>query len=158
MARAWKQFSRRLREVRLVAKGAFSTSHPVMAHIIPTRRCNLSCTYCNEYDDVSKPVDTETMIRRINHLADLGTGIITLSGGEPFLRPDLVEIVKSCVARCLNLLLLSIVTTGHSTGQVLEKTARILEFAPRLAKTRWLHASGILKAPEHIRLQCASGG
>ena len=24
--------------------------HPVLAHIIPMRRCNLSCTYCNEYD------------------------------------------------------------------------------------------------------------
>jgi hypothetical protein len=27
-----------------------------MAHIIPIRRCNLSCKYCNEYDDYSKPV------------------------------------------------------------------------------------------------------
>ena len=33
-----------------------------MAHIIPIRRCNLSCTYCNEYDDFSKPVPTEVMI------------------------------------------------------------------------------------------------
>ena len=39
---------RRLREWKMIAKGLLSTRHPVLAHIIPTRRCNLSCTYCNE--------------------------------------------------------------------------------------------------------------
>jgi MoaA/NifB/PqqE/SkfB family radical SAM enzyme len=57
------------------------------------RRCNLSCAYCNEYDDVSKPVPLDEMIRRIDHLARLGTSIITISGGEPLLHPDLDEII-----------------------------------------------------------------
>src|SRR5437762_12438052 len=91
--RAWSAFSRRLRELRLIAHRALSTSHPIMAHIIPIRRCNLSCTYCNEYDDFSKPVPTEVMIGRINKLADLGTSILTISGGEPLLQPDLDEII-----------------------------------------------------------------
>lgn len=66
-----------------------------MAHIIPIRRCNLSCTYCNEYDDFSAPVPTDVVIRRINKLADLGTSIITLSGGEPMLHPDLDGIIAA---------------------------------------------------------------
>jgi MoaA/NifB/PqqE/SkfB family radical SAM enzyme len=66
-----------------------------MAHIIPIRRCNLSCTYCNEYDDYSKPVPTEVMIGRINKLADLGTSILTISGGEPLLHPELDEIIAA---------------------------------------------------------------
>ena len=66
-----------------------------MAHIIPIRRCNLSCTYCNEYDDFSKPVATEVMIGRINKLADLGTSILTISGGEPLLHPELDEIIAA---------------------------------------------------------------
>jgi MoaA/NifB/PqqE/SkfB family radical SAM enzyme len=57
------------------------------------RRCNLSCAYCNEYDDVSKPVPLDEMMRRIDHLARLGTSIITISGGEPLLHPDLDEII-----------------------------------------------------------------
>lgn len=85
--------SRSLRELRLLAYGAFHTDHPIMAHIIPIRRCNLSCKYCNEYDDYSKPVPVETMLKRIDKLADLGTGIITLSGGEPLLHPELDEII-----------------------------------------------------------------
>ena len=60
-----------------------------MAHIIPMRRCNLSCTYCNEYDDLSKPVPIETMFQRLDRLAELGTSVITISGGEPLLHPDL---------------------------------------------------------------------
>jgi MoaA/NifB/PqqE/SkfB family radical SAM enzyme len=66
-----------------------------MAHIIPIRRCNLSCTYCNEYDDFSPPVPKDVMISRINRLADLGTSILTLSGGEPMLHPDLDEIIAA---------------------------------------------------------------
>jgi MoaA/NifB/PqqE/SkfB family radical SAM enzyme len=84
---------RRAREWRMLAKGVISTDHPVLAHIIPTRRCNLSCTYCNEFDDSSKPVPTAEMLRRIDHLADLGTSIISFSGGEPILHPDLDDLI-----------------------------------------------------------------
>jgi MoaA/NifB/PqqE/SkfB family radical SAM enzyme len=73
----------------MIAKGLSSTDHPILAHIIPMRRCNLSCTYCNEYDDFSKPVPLETMYRRLDRLAALGTTIVTISGGEPLLHPDL---------------------------------------------------------------------
>jgi MoaA/NifB/PqqE/SkfB family radical SAM enzyme len=66
---------------------------PVAAHLIPIRRCNLACGYCNEYDDHSDPVATCDLLRRIDRLAALGTGIITLSGGEPLLHPDLDEII-----------------------------------------------------------------
>jgi MoaA/NifB/PqqE/SkfB family radical SAM enzyme len=77
----------------MIARGLVSTRHPVLAHIIPIRRCNLSCTYCNEYDDFSKPVPLETMFRRVDRLAALGVSIITQSGGEPLLHPDLDKII-----------------------------------------------------------------
>jgi MoaA/NifB/PqqE/SkfB family radical SAM enzyme len=67
---------------------------PIAAHLIPIRRCNLSCRYCNEYDDHSAPVPTDEVLRRIDRLAALGTGIMTLSGGEPMLHPDLDAIVS----------------------------------------------------------------
>jgi MoaA/NifB/PqqE/SkfB family radical SAM enzyme len=95
LRRAAKGMNRWLRERRLVLKGGLKTDHPIMAHIIPIRRCNLSCTYCNEYDDFSPPVPTDVMIHRINLLADLGTSILTLSGGEPMLHPDLDQIIAA---------------------------------------------------------------
>jgi MoaA/NifB/PqqE/SkfB family radical SAM enzyme len=89
-----RAFNRHLRELRLLAKGAASTDHPIMAHIIPIRRCNLSCAYCNEYDDFSKPVPVEVMRHRIELLGRLKTGVITLSGGEPLLHPELDQIIR----------------------------------------------------------------
>src|SRR6202451_4015611 len=85
---------RRVRELRMVANGLRSVDHPLLAHIIPIRRCNLACEYCNEYDDFSKPVPTEEMFRRVDKLAKLGTSIITISGGEPLLHPELDEIIR----------------------------------------------------------------
>lgn len=64
-----------------------------MAHIVPMRRCNLSCTYCNEFDDVSDPVPLAEMLRRIDDLARLGTSVVTISGGEPLLHPELDRII-----------------------------------------------------------------
>ena len=66
----------------------------VAAHLIPIRRCNLSCGYCNEYDDHSEPVPTSDLLRRVDLLADVGTGIVTFSGGEPLLHPDLDVIIR----------------------------------------------------------------
>jgi MoaA/NifB/PqqE/SkfB family radical SAM enzyme len=99
-----------MRELRLIAHGALSTRHPIMAHIIPIRRCNLSCTYCNEYDDVSEPVPADVVIHRINKLADLGTSIITLSGGEPLLHPELDRIIAAMRARGV---LACMITNGY---------------------------------------------
>jgi len=83
----------RLREWKMIAKALVSTRHPILAHIIPTRRCNLSCGYCNEYDDVSKPVPLAEMYKRLDRLAKMGTSIITISGGEPLLHPELDQII-----------------------------------------------------------------
>ena len=86
--------ARRVRMARIIAKALKSSHHPILAQVIPTRRCNLSCTYCSEFDRVSPPVPASLMIARIDRLALLGTSMIDLSGGEPLLHPDLDEIIR----------------------------------------------------------------
>lgn len=93
LRRSLSGLTRRYRELGMLASGITSTDHPVLAHIIPTRRCNLSCTYCNEYDDFSKPVPTEEMLRRIDRLGELRTSIVAFSGGEPLLHPELDALI-----------------------------------------------------------------
>src|SRR5215470_6801020 len=94
LKRKVRAFSWQLRQVRLIAKAMHSRYHPIVAHVIAIRRCNLACTYCNEYDNVSQPVPTEVMLRRIDQLQALGTTIITFSGGEPLLHPNLDELIR----------------------------------------------------------------
>ena len=94
LRRILRRANRRVREARMLARSLRFRYQPVAAHLIPIRRCNLSCTYCNEYDDRSAPVPTADVLRRIDRLADLGTGVVTLSGGEPLLHPDLDAIIN----------------------------------------------------------------
>jgi MoaA/NifB/PqqE/SkfB family radical SAM enzyme len=77
-----------------IAWGLVHKQHPLLVHIIPIRRCNLACTYCNEFDDFSAPVPTEEMFGRIGRLAALGTSVVTISGGEPLLHPELDDIIR----------------------------------------------------------------
>lgn len=90
---AFGRTGRRLREFRMVVGGLASAGHPLLVHMIPMRRCNLACTYCNEFDDISQPVPIEELCRRVDHLAALGSRIVTLSGGEPTLHPQLDELI-----------------------------------------------------------------
>jgi MoaA/NifB/PqqE/SkfB family radical SAM enzyme len=94
LRRRLKALHRNLRGAQMVARGFISSEHPLLAHIIPIRRCNLACEYCNEYDDFSKPVPAEEMFRRVDKLAELGTSVITISGGEPLMHPELDEIIR----------------------------------------------------------------
>jgi MoaA/NifB/PqqE/SkfB family radical SAM enzyme len=94
----------------MIARGLLSTDHPVLAHVIPMRRCNLACAYCNEFDDHSKPVSVETMRQRLDRLADLGTSITTISGGEPLLHPDLDRIIAHVRRRGM---IAGLITNGY---------------------------------------------
>lgn len=94
LRRCIRAIDRRVRETRALARAFQCPYQPIVAQIIPTRRCNLSCTYCNEYDRVSDPVPLDELRRRIDRLAELGTGIITLSGGEPLLHPGVADLIQ----------------------------------------------------------------
>jgi len=94
LRRRVKALQRNLRGARMVTRAFASSDHPLLAHIIPIRRCNLACEYCNEFDDFSKPVPTGVMFQRIDKLAELGTSVVTISGGEPLLHPELDEVIR----------------------------------------------------------------
>jgi MoaA/NifB/PqqE/SkfB family radical SAM enzyme len=120
--RSWKAIGRRLRELRMIGKGLASEDHPILAHVIPMRRCNLSCAYCNEYDDSSKPVALDLMYQRLDHLARLGTTIITISGGEPLLHPDLDLIIAHTRKRGM---IAGMITNGYLlTAERIERLNR----------------------------------
>jgi len=85
--------------LELASCALFEPYRPLMAHMVVTRRCNLSCGYCYEYDRVSPPVPFEVLRERVDHLARLRAVFVTLTGGEPLLHPQLVDLVAHVRAR-----------------------------------------------------------
>ncbi len=81
---------------------------PLYAQLIVTRRCNLSCGYCFEYDDKSPPVPTEALIDRVNALHRLGTFHICMMGGEPLMHPEIDHVIGHAARRAQ----VSITTNG----------------------------------------------
>jgi MoaA/NifB/PqqE/SkfB family radical SAM enzyme len=101
---------RNFRGAAMAARALASTEHPILAHIIPVRRCNLACTYCNEFDDFSKPVPTDEMFQRIDKLGALGTSVVTISGGEPLLHPELDDVIRRIRS---NGMIAGLITNGY---------------------------------------------
>ncbi len=86
--------TRSLRAGHHFLRGLVNTDHPLLVHIVPIRRCNIDCGYCNEYDKTSPPIAFEVMARRIDKLAELGTSVVAFSGGEPMLHPQLDDLIR----------------------------------------------------------------
>src|SRR5437016_899868 len=98
LRRRFRALQRNLRGVRMVVRAFLGTDHPLLAHIIPVRRCNLACKSCKEFDDfhvninsvvgggVRNPQDALTIGKRAIELGFSSTvGII--HDGEGQLQP-----------------------------------------------------------------------
>jgi MoaA/NifB/PqqE/SkfB family radical SAM enzyme len=101
---------RKIRSLREFVRGLVDTAHPLLVQIIPIRRCNIDCGYCNEYDKVSAPVPVDVMKRRIDKLAELGTSVVAFSGGEPMLHPDLDALIAQIRSRGM---MAGLITNGY---------------------------------------------
>src|SRR5215469_11469410 len=140
LKRRLKGVHRNLRGAQMVARAFMSTDHPLLAHIIPIRRCNLACEYCNEFDDFSKPVPLETMYRRIDKLGALGTSVVTISGGEPLMHPELDDVIRRIRA---NDMVAGLITNGYLL--VAERIQRL-----NRAGLEWLQISIDNVSPDEV--------
>lgn len=81
---------------RLEIPTEFHFSAPMMAWVELTRFCNLECPHCfvdaGEKREVEMP--TERILRLFDELAEMGVFCLVITGGEPSLQPDFVEIVN----------------------------------------------------------------
>jgi MoaA/NifB/PqqE/SkfB family radical SAM enzyme len=105
-----RKASRNARATREFLRGLVHTDHPLLVHIVPVRRCNIACGYCNEYDKVSQPVSIDRLERWVDKLADLGTSVVACSGGEPLLHPQLERLIGRVRGRGM---LAGLITNGY---------------------------------------------
>ena len=72
-----------------------------------TNRCNMQCNFCDFWPNGVTPREELTLAdfeRLERELSELGTFIVSIEGGEPLVRPDLVDIVRIFAARHIPLL------------------------------------------------------
>src|SRR5262245_19515803 len=93
-----------------------------------TYRCNARCRTCNVW---KKRVDDLTLPEYRRIFDALGPSLYwaTFSGGEPFIRPDLIDIVLACYERCRPSII-TIPTNGLLREAIVEGVARLSRRAP----------------------------
>jgi len=92
-----------------------------------TYRCNSKCRTCNVW---KKRVDDLTLDEYKALFDNVGTSLYwaTFSGGEPFIRPDLIDIVIACYDRCRPGII-TIPTNGLLRDRILDGVARLSRHA-----------------------------
>lgn len=116
---------------RLMHAFGFPRMKPVNVTVSTTYRCNSRCLTCNVYE---RPVDELSAEEWDRAFRSLGRSAqwFTFSGGEPFVRKDLVEIVESAYGHCRPKVV-NIPTNGTFTNRVVDGVERL---ARTLAGTR----------------------
>jgi len=86
---------------KTLAKAALLQNAPVYVQFYVTARCNLTCEQCNIiYANADVREVTIDEIERIaDNFAKMGVAIVLLTGGEPFARRDLPQIIKAFESR-----------------------------------------------------------
>lgn len=72
-------------------KKAFDSRKPLSASLEITSQCNLRCNHCYVPPE---PEDTNQVLRLVDRIADVGVLWLVITGGEPLLRQDILDICR----------------------------------------------------------------
>lgn len=76
----------------------FVAARPIHCIVQVSNRCNLTCGFCSFWERPAHPQDEMTLdeLEAISaKLAEAGSMIVSIEGGEPLLRPDIAGIVRA---------------------------------------------------------------
>jgi len=95
-----------------------------------TDLCNSRCTTCNIWK--KKPKNELTLEEIQNFFRQNNQFVwIDISGGEPFLRPDIVEVSKAIIKNCKNLYMFHLPTNGLLPDLTVKRIAQIARLKPK---------------------------
>lgn len=132
LANQLKLVKRLLTHYRL--KDDASYSDPFKVKYFITRKCNLSCKHCGigSSNEKRPELATEEVIRFLSQNPQMQ--IFSISGGEPFIRDDLTDIVFSVFENLPNLLLFSINTNGWITERIVKLAEKTVKSIPQACR------------------------
>jgi len=80
---------------------------PYSTYVALTNKCRFNCWHCSKAYRQGEELGTEAWIQIMKKLQDIGVSVIGFTGGEPLLRNDLEEIVRSIDDRSTTILFTS---------------------------------------------------
>ena len=103
------------------------TLHEITIEV--TQRCPNRCIYCSSLSDATKTqyLDYKTICRVVDDAKSLGAKSVSLSGGEPFLHPDIIKIAEYIHAQGLQCNLYSSGIMLSKEGKPTSVPSKILE-------------------------------
>ena len=75
-------------------------SHTGLGNVVVTNRCDLSCWYCFFYAKENEPIyepsqdQVRMMLRRMRNEKPVGANAVQITGGEPTIRDDIIDVIK----------------------------------------------------------------
>ena len=80
-----------------MAKAVLTKNSPFYVQFFVSNKCHLRCRMCNivEANENTVPFGTDKIEAIAKNLRSIGCGVVLLTGGEPFMRSDISEIVKT---------------------------------------------------------------
>ena len=117
---------RELRAIKWLLKSYLDYDRPVYGSFKVTHRCNMRCPFCNVWRQKTRDLSTKEVFRVIDKLAESTVTVLSLEGGEPTLRKDILDIVKYAHDRSFYLFMTTNGTLLHKLP--LNKFSKYLDF------------------------------
>ena len=118
---------------------------------VVTYRCNLMCKMCNIW---KKKLNEELNIDQIERFFAKSNRFswVGITGGEPFLREDITEIVKIILDNCQELTAIHFATNGTMTSRIVDSVEKILRYKNKKIKLLFtLSIDGAPSLHDYIR-------
>jgi radical SAM protein with 4Fe4S-binding SPASM domain len=127
-------------------------SMPLQLILFVTSRCNMRCDHCFYLEEINDSSRTELSLGQIESLAKEIGGLhwIAISGGEPYLRKDLVEIVQAFYMNS-SPNIISHVTNGSYPDRISEMTGKMAASCPNSKIMVSFSLDGLKESHENIR-------
>jgi len=144
-------------KAKLAHRDLVRVPNPFRLNIAVTYLCNLRCKICNIWKIYEESPDLARDEMRSDEYAPLFESVsndllwLGLTGGEPFLKEDLVDIIHLAASRSRNLQILELTTNGFSERNTEKKVSEILEEVDVPFITVGVSLDGPPSMHEHLR-------
>ena len=100
----------------------FDVKFPHAIQLNITFKCNQRCSYCGIYNDTRGEMTTEQICNMIDEFVEMGTARLSITGGEPFLREDLPDVIDHAHNRGL---FVSLATNGSLVAKRIDSLKNV---------------------------------